>query len=175
MNHLASVFVFGLDSAVCCLVVGMTSLAWSTRLKLALAFGVWDACGSVMSAAFGPMLPGPPTVVVWLCCVVLLGLAARHYRWWINVLPAVLSLDNLAAGGGLNDAIADGVSSATLALFGLSVGAILFRLLSGTWPCALETDVSQWAAPWASVRARSREMPTCFLLIVNGARLGRGG
>ena len=65
----------------------------------------------------------------------------------INVLAAVLSLDNLAAGAGLNDAIADGVSSATLALFGLSVGAILFRLLSDAWPCALETDMSQRSAP----------------------------
>jgi hypothetical protein len=150
MNNPASIFILGLDSAVCCLVVGVTSLAWSARLKLALAFGLWDACASAVSVAFGTMVLAPPTVAVWLCCAVLLGLAARRYRGWINVLPAVLSLDNLAAGGGLNDAIADGVSSATLALFGLSVGAILFRLLSGAWPCALETDMSQRSAPCGS-------------------------
>ncbi|MGF6931136.1 putative Mn2+ efflux pump MntP [Paraburkholderia sp. UCT70] len=147
MNNPASIFVLGLDSSVCCLVIGVTTLGWSTRLKLALAFGMWDACASVVSAAFGPMLPAPPSLVVWICCAVLLGLAARRYRGWINVLPAVLSLDNLAAGGGLNDAIADGVGSATLALFGLSVGAILFRLISGTWPCPYETDMPQWSAP----------------------------
>ncbi|MBC8752203.1 MULTISPECIES: hypothetical protein [Paraburkholderia] len=147
MNNPASIFVLGLDSAVCCIVIGVTSLAWSTRLKLALAFGLWDACASVMSVAFGPMLPASATVVVWLCCAALLGLAARRYRLWINVVPAVLSLDNLGAGVVLNDVIADGVSSATLALCGLSVGAILFRLLSGAWPCAQETDMSQWSAP----------------------------
>jgi hypothetical protein len=147
MNIPASIFVLGLDGGLCCLVIGVTSLAWSSRLKLALAFGVWDAGASSVSVAFGPMLPAPRTVAVWLCCAVLLGLAARRDRRWIHVLPAVLSLDNLAAGGALGHAIADGVSSATLALLGLSVGAILYRLLSGTWPRALEADWSQAPTP----------------------------
>ncbi|AUT75861.1 hypothetical protein C2L64_47150 [Paraburkholderia hospita] len=147
MNILDSTFVLGLDSGLCCLVVGVAPLAWSTRLKLALAFGVWDAWASVMCVALGPVLPAPPHVVVWLCCAALLGLAARRERRWIQMLPTVLSLDNLAAGGALDHAIADGVSSATLALLGLSAGAILFRLLSGIWPRALEADWSQAPTP----------------------------
>ncbi|MEX3936339.1 hypothetical protein AB4Y32_31915 [Paraburkholderia phymatum] len=140
MNILDSTFVLGLDSGLCCLIVGITALPWSTRLKLALAFGIWDMCGSLAGAVCCDMVPAPPALAIWLCCAVLLGLAARVGVRWINVLPAVLSLDNLAAGAGVNDAIADGVSSATLALLGLSVGAILFRLFSGAWPQALDAD-----------------------------------
>ena len=134
MDPITSSLLLGLDSGLCCLVIGTTPLAWTTRLELALAFGVCDAAASAVGSVFAYPFPPPPTLAIYLCCAVLLALAARHNRRLINALPFVLSLDNLVAGGGLYSVLPDALSSATLALLGLCEGAIIFRLLSGGWP-----------------------------------------
>jgi hypothetical protein len=69
--------------------------------------------------------PEPPALAVYLCCAALLGLAARYWRPLVFGLPILMSLDNLVGGGTLEDAFANGMSSAALALLGLSAGAIL--------------------------------------------------
>ena len=139
MDPFTSPLLLGLDSAFCCVAIGTAPLAWSTRLKLALAFGVCDAAASALGSIFAYPFPAPPALAIYLCCAVLLGFSARNDRRLINALPFVLSLDNLVAGGGLYSALPDGFASATLALFGLCAGAIIFRLLSGGWPQCSET------------------------------------
>ena len=136
MNALDSSLLLGLDSGLCCFAIGLTPIAWSTSVRLALAFGACDAIASAAGALSNHPLAAPPTFIVYLCCVVLLGLATRYSRKLVYALPVLLSLDNFASGSGLGDALADGFSSAALALAGLVLGALAFRLCSGDWPRA---------------------------------------
>ncbi|MBB5470996.1 hypothetical protein OKW30_001840 [Paraburkholderia sp. Clong3] len=151
MSPLTSSFFLGIDSGLCCLAIGMSPLAWNVRLELALMFGVCDAIASAASSLFGYPFAAPPTLAIYLCCVLVLGAAARRDRRLINALPFVLSMDNLVAGGGLYDAIADGLGSATLALLGFLAGAMIFRRVSGNWPSLMETDHADGVVPLVSM------------------------
>ena len=136
MNALDSSLLLGLDSGVCCFAIGWMPLAWRTRAMLALAFGACDAMASAAGVLSNHPLAAPPTLVVYLCCAALLGLATRYSRKLLYALPILLSLDNFASGTGLDNAISDGIGSAMLALAGFSLGALAFRLCSSDWPRA---------------------------------------
>lgn len=136
MNTLDSSLWLALDSGLCCFAIGWTPLVWSTGARLALAFGACDAIASAAGVLCNHPLAPPPTLVVYLCCAGLLGLATRYSRKLVYALPVLLSLDNFASGSGLGNAVSDGIGSAMLALAGLSLGALAFRLCSGDWPRA---------------------------------------
>jgi hypothetical protein len=97
MNTLDSSLLLGLDSALCCFGIGCTSLAWSTRMRLALAFGACDATGSVAGALLHHPLAAPPSYAVYLCCAVLLAVAARYSRNILYALPVLFSLESTRA------------------------------------------------------------------------------
>ena len=139
MSLLTSCFSLSIDSGLCCLAIGVSPLAWNSRLELALMFGVCDALASSASSILGYPFAAPPALAIYLCCVFILGIAARFDGRLINALPFALSMDNLVAGGGLDGAMLDGTASATLALLGFSAGAMLFRFVSGSWPLLMDT------------------------------------
>jgi|HubBroStandDraft_5_1064220.scaffolds.fasta_scaffold321941_1 hypothetical protein len=136
MNALDSSLLLGLDSALCCFAIGCTSLAWNARLRLAFAFGACDAIASAAGALLNHPLAAPPTFATYLCCALLLGVAARYSRKLLYALPVLFSLDNFSYGDGLGNAIIDGMGSAVLALGALAAGALAFWLFRGTWPRA---------------------------------------
>lgn len=125
MSTLTSLFSGGLDSALCCVALGAATLSWRVRFRLAFAFGLCDTAGSMLGSVLDRPWPLPPGLALYLSFAVLLGLAVRRFPRLLWATPIVLSLDNLAIGGHLGDALADGMGSASLALLGLVVGAAL--------------------------------------------------
>jgi hypothetical protein len=119
----------GLDSLLACLAIGAHGLSWRERLRLAGAFGVWDAAATVLGSFRPHRLPEPPALVIYLLCALLLSRAARSNRALLYALPALLSIDNLFGGAPASMALLVGLGSATMAMFGLSLAAACRRVI----------------------------------------------
>jgi len=129
MYMLTSVFGLGLDSFLACLVIGWQELSWRERVRLAVAFGACDAAATLLGAFRPHPLPERPAFVLYLLFVLLLGRAARSSRTLIYALPALLSLDNLWGGRPASLTLALGLSSAVIAMCGLSLASACRRLI----------------------------------------------
>jgi putative Mn2+ efflux pump MntP len=123
MHSLATVISLGLDSFLVCTVIGITSLSWRERWYLACAFGAWDAFGSLLgsielhgSLQFSELITFGLAVFLYVCC-------APRNRWLLFVLPILFCLDNLLTKTPLTMTPVIGLSSATMALVGFSLGA----------------------------------------------------
>jgi len=140
--------VLGIDSFLIGAAVGPVIRERPRRWAMALAFGVCDGlailvgfhCGPLAGVSLawcewaGVVAVGLYGVLVVVLCAWGRGAAADgRARWLPLVLPAVMSLDNLAAGVGLAEAgtlsvapvLLPAVLSSLLAACGLSVGAAL--------------------------------------------------
>jgi hypothetical protein len=134
--------LLGLDSLIVCLAVGLV-VDGTARFKLAGLFGVADGVAFLIGAGLGWQLfsEGASTVLTTgmlvVMAVYLLVVAAGTQRfagrWPVYLLPGVLVFDNLtygllgnpAAGSVLEQASAQALSSALLALTGLLAAAAL--------------------------------------------------
>ena len=124
MHALFSVVGLGLDSFLACLAIGCYALSRRERLQFALAFGACDAAAALAGSVWPHRLPEPPTLAIYLICVLLLVSAARTSRTLLYSLPVLLSVDNLFSGVPASMAPALGASSAVMALLGLSLAAL---------------------------------------------------
>jgi hypothetical protein len=137
-----SLLLLGLDSLIVCLAVGVI-VDGRARLKLAALFGVADGVAFLVGAGLGLQLfsdgastalaSGVLVVLALYLLVVAAGTRPFAARWTVWALPAVLVFDNLtygllgehAAGSVFEQAGAQALSSAALALVGLLAAAAL--------------------------------------------------
>jgi putative Mn2+ efflux pump MntP len=136
MDTFTSGFGLSLDSLVAGFAIGHLSLSWRERLNLAIAFGAWDAAASFAGLGFPHRSLEPPSLMIYILCALLLGRAAQSSRNLLYALPAVFSIDNFFSGCPANAALALGLSSTILSLFGLSV-AVACRELFRSQPTAV--------------------------------------
>lgn len=134
--------LLGLDSLIVCLAVGVL-VDGRSRLKFAALFGVADGVAFLVGAGLGWQLfsggasavltSGLLVAMAVYLLVVAAGTQRVAARWPLWVLPAALIFDNLAfglfddhpAGLVLQQAGAQALSSALLALVGLLAAAAL--------------------------------------------------
>ncbi len=137
-----SLLLLGLDSLIVCLAVGVLVDSQS-RLKLAALFGVADSVAFLVGAGLGlrflsdgastVLTSGAVVVLALYLLVVAAGTRPFAARWTLWALPAVLVFDNVtygllgehAAGSVFEQAGAQALSSAALALVGLLAAAAL--------------------------------------------------
>ncbi len=129
MYSFFSLAALGLDSFLACLVIGARSVPWRDRVRLALAFGGWDAMATLAGSLWPHRSVELSAIVAWALWAFLLCRIARPSRRFLYLLPALLSLDNLFAGSPASMAPAIAVSSASMALCGLCLGSVWWRTL----------------------------------------------
>lgn len=127
MNVLIDQFYLGFDSLLCCVALGRAAPASSTRLLLALLFGLADFAASLLASLPVWHLIPMPLSTLYLDFAMLVGICARWYPRLAWAAPIVLSLDNLFAPSSVPGAFIDGANSALLALGALSAGAWISR------------------------------------------------
>ena len=144
MSSLLAALLLGSDSFIVSLALGPLITRPPARRRLALAFGTCDAVATVVGLVLhwhipGGWVTGAAPVLAFAYGSYLLVIArvspARLRRWPAYLLPALLSLDNLAYGsaarslgaGILPHALVLGASSGALALTGLVAGGALGR------------------------------------------------
>jgi hypothetical protein len=130
MYSFFSLAALGLDSFLACLVIGTRPVPWRDRVRLAIAFGVWDAMATLVGSLWLHHSVGLSVILTWALWAFLLCRMARRSRRFLYLLPALLSLDNLFAGSPASMAPAIAVSSASMALCGLFLGSVCWRTLS---------------------------------------------
>ncbi len=108
------------DSFFACLAVGSLRPSCGA-LRLAAAFGCWDAAAT----AAGVLFPGPALAPAWLACAALLGVFAPRGRKMLHVAPVLLGADNLLGGMPASMAPALGLASAAAAYGGLTLGRLV--------------------------------------------------
>lgn len=137
MHVLASALIFTLDTFLVCLGIGWRLRSWRERLPLAVTFGLCDATATALGSAWrnrGPeSLPELATFGVYLLCAwllgqLLLGQSGRSRSAPIYLLPVLLSVDNLLGRIPAQSAPILGLSSAVMALLGLSLAAAFRRV-----------------------------------------------
>jgi hypothetical protein len=134
--------LLGLDSLIVCLAIGLI-VDGRSRLKLAALFGAADGLAFVVGAGLGWQLfsdgasavlaSGMLVALALYLLVVTAGTQRVAARWPVWVLPVILVFDNLtyglfgdhAAGSLLQQAGAQALSSALLALVGLLAAAAM--------------------------------------------------
>jgi hypothetical protein len=134
--------LLGLDSLIVCLAIGAL-VDGRSRLKLAALFGVADGVAFLVGAGLGWQLfsdgasalltTGMLVALALYLLVVAAGTRQVAAHWPVWILPAVLVFDNLtyglvgdhAAGSVFQQAGAQALSSALLALVGLLAAAAL--------------------------------------------------
>jgi manganese efflux pump family protein len=141
--------LLGLDNLRATIALGIAGVDAGARRRFALSFGLAEAMAPVVGVALGAafalgpwMRPLAPAALVVCAGLSLGGVVWGHRasRWLgggvtIVALPALLAVDNLAAGVGLARtgtvlmAAATGAASALWSLAGLEVGALTRRLL----------------------------------------------
>jgi hypothetical protein len=137
-----SLLLLGLDSLIVCLAVGVLVDSRS-RLKLAALFGVADGMAFLVGAGLGlrflsdgastALTSGAVVALALYLLVVAAGMRTVAASWTVWALPGVLVFDNLtygllgehAAGSVFEQAGAQALSSAALALVGLLAAAAL--------------------------------------------------
>jgi hypothetical protein len=98
-------------------------LDWRRRAWLALLYGICDGMTTWVGASIPHDLPDPPLAVLYLICVILVTLAARHSVKWLLLVPFILSLDNLACGAPANMVPELALLSGLMALVGMAASA----------------------------------------------------
>jgi hypothetical protein len=134
--------LLGLDSLIVCLAIGVV-VEGGSRLKLAALFGAADGVAFLVGAGLAwqflsdrastALTSGLLVAMALYLLVVAAGSQRVAARWPVWVLPAALVFDNLtyglfgdhAAGAVLQQAGAQALSSALLALLGLLAAAAL--------------------------------------------------
>jgi len=122
---LTSVLALGSDSFVAGTVMG-TWVSRRERMRLAAAFGAWDAAAALLGSFCQPR---PMTAIAtWAICGLVFSRSISSERRWLYGIPVLLSLDNLFAGVTANAASGVsasmlGLSSFAMAFAGLLVGA----------------------------------------------------
>jgi hypothetical protein len=134
--------LLGLDSLIVCLAIGLI-VDGRSRLKLAALFGAADGLAFVVGAGLGWQLfsdgasavlaSGMLVALALYLLAVTAGTQRVAARWPVWVLPVILVFDNLtyglfgdhAAGSLLQQAGAQALSSALLALVGLLAAAAM--------------------------------------------------
>jgi hypothetical protein len=134
--------LLGLDSLIVCLAIGLL-VDGRSRLKLAALFGAADGLVFLVGAGLGWQLlsdgasavltSGMLVALALYLLVVAAGTRRVAARWPVWVLPAILVFDNLtygllgdhAAGSLVQQAGAQALSSALLALVGLLAAAAM--------------------------------------------------
>jgi hypothetical protein len=103
--HLPEVMVLSLDSLTAGLLIGLSGLPVA-RARLALAFGLCDALGTLLGSAAG----GTFTIILPIMLPVLLAVAAaagaQSRPWWSILpygLPVLFALDNVVFPAPLAD------------------------------------------------------------------------
>jgi|SRR5277367_4886597 len=129
MYSFFSLAALGLDSFLACLVIGARSAPSREPVRLAIAFGVWDAMATLVGSLWPHRSVELSVILTWALWAFLLCRMARPSRRFLYLLPALLSLDNLFAGSSASMAPAIAVSSASMALCGLFLGSICWRTL----------------------------------------------
>jgi hypothetical protein len=137
-----SLLLLGLDSLIVCLAVGVI-VDGRARFKLAALFGVADGVAFLVGAGLGlrflsegastALTTGAVVALAFYLLVVAAGTRTMTARWTVWALPAVLVFDNLtygllgehASGSVFEQAGAQALSSAALALVGLLAAAAL--------------------------------------------------
>jgi hypothetical protein len=120
--------LLGLDSFVAGLLVGPVLKPWGRRVGLAVAFGSCDGIGTLGGAVLSHSVPDIPEVAVYVLAVSAVLLAARRSAWWLAAVPAVLALDNLAAGAPAELAPALAVSSGLMAWTGMALSGLAWSV-----------------------------------------------
>src|SRR5580704_16700470 len=116
MHSVTSVVALGLDSFLACLVIGTRPLIWRERVRLAVAFGGWDAMATLVGSFWLHRALELPAIVLWALCTFVLSRIALPSRPLLYLLPVLLSLDNLFAGSPASMAPVTALSSASMAL-----------------------------------------------------------
>ena len=137
--------LLGIDSFIACIAIGAL-IDRGSRLRLAALFATADLVGFLVGAGLGWQISGGMTGALTTGILVSLGVylvvvAAATTRvaatWTIWGVPFVLTLDNLAyglvgdhsAGALLQDGAQQALSSSLMALAGLLVAVMLWRVL----------------------------------------------
>ena len=129
MGEISSAFVLlGSDSLVAGLAIGPFLTSRRAAVVYALSFGVCDGLGTVFGSTAPHCIPEPPAILTYLAAAALLAQAARGSRLWLSALPALFSLDNLAAGYPAADAPGLALSSTAMAGLGLALSGLGRRL-----------------------------------------------
>jgi hypothetical protein len=139
--------LLGIDSFIACMAVGAL-LERRSWVRLALLFAVCDVVAFVIGAGLGwGLMSQAASEVVEMGTLVLLGVyllvvaastAQMTAHWAIWVLPFALTVDNLTyglageqTGSVTGEAVAQALSSGSLAYLGLFVAVWLPRVLPG--------------------------------------------
>jgi putative Mn2+ efflux pump MntP len=143
-----TLLLLGIDSLVVSVAIAPLFTSRSTRVALALLFGVCDGAAILIGAALGFRFSGPLAGDVASAVLAAYGLyiliVARWgwrtlARWPGWVMPVLFSLDNLAYGIKMRNAGHDlgqealllAVSSALMSLFGFALGGMLATRTGG--------------------------------------------
>jgi putative Mn2+ efflux pump MntP len=140
--------LLGIDSLVVSVAIAPLFTSRSTRVALALLFGVCDGAATLVGAALGVRFSGPfagdlasillAAYGLYILLVVCWGQRTLA-RWPAWVMPVLFSLDNLAYGIKMRNAGHDlvqealvlAVSSALMSMIGLALGAMLAKRTGG--------------------------------------------
>lgn len=112
------------DSFIACLAIGASPLTRREIARLTAAFGICDACGTLLGSLIPHAIPSPPEFAIYLVCALMLGIASRYDRRIVYTLPILLSIDNIFGGAPASLAPALGLSSAVMALAGLWLAGV---------------------------------------------------
>jgi putative Mn2+ efflux pump MntP len=143
-----TLLLLGIDSLVVSVAIAPLFTSRSTRVALALLFGVCDGAATLIGGALGFRFSGPLAGDVASAVLAAYGLYLLIVVWWgwrtlarwpVWLMPVLFSLDNLAygikarnAGYDLGqEAVLFAVSSALMSLIGFTLGAILARRTGG--------------------------------------------
>jgi putative Mn2+ efflux pump MntP len=114
-----------IDSFVACLAIGLQRLSWHERLALAASFGLCDGMASSLGSLHLHAIPGMFPFTAYIFCAYVLGRAAAMSRPLLYLLPTILSIDNLLSADSTGTSPIIGLTSAAVALLGLSLGGAL--------------------------------------------------
>lgn len=126
MLHLIPCFEF--DSLFAGLAIG-PALKWQDKIRLAAAFGAFDAAAALLGSMWTPGFPELPFSAAYLIGAFLLARAARGRMYLLYSLAAVLGVDNLFSGVKASTVPALAILSATMMLLGSSLATIVRRAL----------------------------------------------
>jgi hypothetical protein len=131
----------GIDSFIACLAMGALPITRWEAVRLAAAFGLCDAAATLIGMQIPHAMPSSLDWVLYLICAALIGIAARHSRRILYLVPILLSLDNLVAGAPPWACVELAVSSAAMALAGLLLARTWRRLAIGGLPAHLPNSL----------------------------------
>ena len=127
MYSFSSVVALGLDSFLACTAIGLRSRPWREQWRIALAFGGCDALSTLLGSFWWHRTMEPAAIVLWLIGAFLFLRTAPRNRALVYAIAVLFSLDNLFVGSPAAMAPLITLSSATMGLLGLSLGAACRR------------------------------------------------